>query len=75
MKFIRFIVNNIEKIGVLDKSEKNIIELFTTNKNKRDSMIEFIEEIDDKVLKNIKSKIDNEIGKYLTKMENIKLMK
>ena len=49
MKFIRFIVNNIEKIGVLDKSEKNIIELFTTNKNKRDSMIEFIEEIDDKV--------------------------
>ena len=64
MKFIRFIVNNIEKIGVLDKSEKNIIELFTTNKNKRDSMIEFIEEIDDKVLKNIKSKIDNEIGKY-----------
>ena len=27
-------------------------------------MIEFIEEIDDKVLKNIKSKIDNEIGKY-----------
>lgn len=32
MKFIRFIVNNIEKIGVLDKSEKNIIELFTTNK-------------------------------------------
>ena len=55
MKFIRFIVNNIEKIGVLDKSEKNIIELFTTNKNKRDSMIEFIEEIDDKVLKNIKS--------------------
>ena len=64
MKFIRFIVNNIEKIGVLDKSEKNIIELFTTNKNKRDSMIEFIEEIDDKVLTNIKSKIDNEIGKY-----------
>ena len=36
MKFIRFIVNNIEKIGVLDKSEKNIIELFTKNKNKRD---------------------------------------
>ena len=68
MKFIRFIVNNIEKIGVLDKSEKNIIELFTTNKNKRDSMIEFIEEIDDKVLKNIKSKIDK-------KLENIKLMK
>ena len=57
MKFIRFIVNNIEKIGVLDKSEKNIIELFTTNKNKRYTMIEFIEEIDDKVLKNIKSKI------------------
>ena len=37
MKFIRFIINDIEKIGILDKTEKQIIELFIIQeKNRKD---------------------------------------
>lgn len=71
MKFIRFIINDIEKIGVLDKTEKQIIELFIIQENRRDSMIEFIENIGEKDLENIKNRIDNEIGKY--KIEEVRV--
>lgn len=65
MKFIRFIINDIEKIGILDKTEKQIIELFIIQeKNRKDSMIEFIEKIREKDLEIIKNRVDNEVGKY-----------
>ena len=71
MKFIRFIVNSTEKVGVLDKNGKKIISLFEVKESKRDSMIEFIEEITEKEINYIKEKIDNDEGTY--KIEEVKI--
>ena len=65
MKFIRFIVNNKEKIGVLDKSELKIIKLYDVEKTEIDPMISIIKSLTKHDLENIKEKIQNEIGEYI----------
>lgn len=65
MKFIRFIVNNKEKIGVLDKSELKIIKLYDVEKTEIDPMISIIRSLTKHDLENIKEKIQNEIGEYI----------
>ncbi|WP_291259133.1 fumarylacetoacetate hydrolase family protein [Fusobacterium sp.] len=71
MKFIRFIANNEEKIGVLDKTELKIIKLFDVEKTEIDPMITIIRNLTKQNLKDIREKIKNKAGEY--RLEDVKI--
>lgn len=62
MKFIRFIASGNERIGILDKTTKKIIELSKKKEEKIDLMINFIEELNEEKLQIIRDKFYNEEG-------------
>lgn len=60
MKFVRFQVGEIEKLGVLNKDETHILEVNKILDRKFQSMVNLIEEINEEELKKLKEAITNE---------------
>lgn len=72
MKFIRFIVAGNEKIGILDRSGKKIIELSEIKEQKIDFMINFIEELNEEKFQIIRDKFNN--GEGNIDIEEVKII-
>ena len=73
MKFLRFICNDKELLGVLSKDENYVIEISSILKDKEfKSMVNLIEDINDKEIISLRKGID-EINKY--KYHNLKDVK
>lgn len=71
MKFIRFMIENKEKIGVLNSQGDKIIELSEISDNPTDGMIELISNFTDEKFQKIKEMMNTQDGTY--ELENVKI--